>query len=329
MLKHAKRASLALLKGAGVFRIFANSRWRSRRLVILCYHGISLADEHRWDPTLFMSPRDFAARLDILAARRYNVLPLGEAVKRLYARDLPPRSVAITFDDGNYDFYRQAWPLLKERGLPVTVYQTTFYCGYSRPVFNVGARYLLWKAGRAREWQPLWERSEREHWDAARKDEELAALAAAAGVDYEAMCRSRILCLMNQAEIAELHAAGVDFQLHTHRHRTPPDRELFLREIRDNRSELRSYTGARAAHFCYPSGVTRPEFLPWLEEAGVASATTCVPALANARSNPLLLPRFVDHPSLSAVEFESCLSGFGLLLPNEGQVRRTAATPLY
>jgi peptidoglycan/xylan/chitin deacetylase (PgdA/CDA1 family) len=318
MLKHAKRATLAVGKSAGVFRLFENSRWRSRRVVILCYHGISLSDEHLWDPTLFMSPRDFAKRLDILAARRYTVLPLGEAVERLYANDLPPRSVAITFDDGNYDFYRQAWPLLRERGFPVTVYQTTFYCVYNRPVFNVGARYLLWKAGRAQAWQRLWERSERERWNAARKDEELASLAAAAGVDYEAMCRSRILCLMNQAEIAELHEAGVDFQLHTHRHRTPLDRELFLREIHDNRSQLCAFTGARAAHFCYPSGVTRPEFLPWLEEAAVASAATCRPGLASARSNPLLLPRFVDHSSLSAVEFESCLSGLGLLLPNEG-----------
>lgn len=319
MLKHVKRASLALAKGAGVLRLFENSGWRSRRLAILCYHGISLDDEHLWDPTLFMSARDFAGRLDILARKRYNVLPLEEAVKRLYARDLPPKSVAITFDDGNYDFYRQAWPLLRQHGFPVTVYQTTYYCDYNRPVFNVAARYLLWK-GRAPDerWQRLWETSGREHWDAARKDEALAALAAEAGVDYEAMCRSRILCLMNPAEIADLHAAGVDFELHTHRHRTPLDRELFLREIHDNRARLRDFTGARARHFCYPSGAHRPEFLPWLEEEGVASATTCVPALCNASSNPLLLPRFVDHPSLSAVEFESCLSGFGLLLPNEG-----------
>jgi len=317
-LKQFKRTSLSVLKGAGVFRLFESSGWRSRRLAILCYHGISLDDEHHWDPALFMSPRDFAMRLEILERKRYNVLPLGEAVKRLYAGDLPPRSVAITFDDGNYDFYSQAWPLVRERGFPVTVYQTTYYCDYNRPVFNVGARYLLWKAGRAQAWQALWEQSERERWDAARKDEALAALAAAAGVDYEAMCRRRILCLMKPAEIAELQAAGVDFQMHTHRHRTPLDRELFLREIRDNRARLREITGARAAHFCYPSGVHRPEFLPWLAEESVATATTCVPALCGPDANPLLLPRIVDHPSLSPVEFESCISGFGLLLPNSG-----------
>ena len=52
---------------------------------------------------------------------RRSILRLGEALERPETQELPPRSVAVTFDDGAYDFYRQAYPLLKKYGVPVTV----------------------------------------------------------------------------------------------------------------------------------------------------------------------------------------------------------------
>lgn len=56
-----------------------------------------------------------------LAGMRRSILRLGEALERPETQELPPRSVAVTFDDGAYDFYRQAYPLLKKYGVPVTV----------------------------------------------------------------------------------------------------------------------------------------------------------------------------------------------------------------
>jgi hypothetical protein len=101
----------------------------------------------------------------------------------------------------------------------------------------------------------------------------------------------------------------VDIQLHTHRHRTPNDRALFLRELVDNRARIDPIRDGSARHFCYPSGVYRPEFLPWLEEAGVVSATTCDPGLASRKSEPLLLPRLVDSSFLSPLDVEGWLTG--------------------
>ena len=87
MRKQIRRATLHLLRNTGVFRLLRESEWRRQRLLILCYHGISLEDEHQWRPGLYMEPRTLEQRLGILRAGGYNVLPLGEALQRLYAKE--------------------------------------------------------------------------------------------------------------------------------------------------------------------------------------------------------------------------------------------------
>jgi hypothetical protein len=145
--------------------------------------------------------------------------------------------------------------------------------------------------------------------------------------EYREIIERRILQLMTGDEVAEAASSGVDIQLHTHRHRTPLDRELFRREIRDNRDHIRAMIGKTATmHFCYPSGVYEPEFLPWLEEAGVLSATTCESGIASADDHRLLLPRIIDTSGLSDIEFESWLSGASEIL-GRASGRRRAAGP--
>src|ERR1017187_5051619 len=136
MLRLLKINTLRLGRGLGVFGAVAGSRWRQQRLLILCYHGLSLKDEHKWR-SLFVTPTFFRNRLEILVRLQYRVLPLGDAVRMLREGSLPPKSVAITFDDGFHDFYQFGFPLLREFGFPATVYQTTYYCAHPFPIFNL------------------------------------------------------------------------------------------------------------------------------------------------------------------------------------------------
>jgi len=131
--------------------------------------------------------------------------------------------------------------------------------------------------------------------------------------------------LMKPEEVNRLVKDGVDFQLHTHRHRVPRDRDLFIREIVDNRSFLAAVGQAHAQHFCYPSGVHEARFLPWLGELGVRSATTGDPGLAGSRTEALLLPRLIDTSALSDVEFEGWLYGMSDVLPLRAQAPRDRA----
>jgi peptidoglycan/xylan/chitin deacetylase (PgdA/CDA1 family) len=167
------------------------------------------------------------------------------------------------------------------------------------------------------------DRSEAENLTGVQKNEIAALLAQMLGVDYNALCAKRILHLMTRDEVANLAAQGVDIQLHTHRHRTPENEELFRLEIRDNRQSLPE-AAKQAQHFCYPAGVYRRQFLGWLQAESVISATTCDVALSTRQSDPLLLPRFVDTTKRTAVEFESWLTGVGDLL-----AFRRAATQQY
>jgi len=343
MLRTLKLAGLRLAKGAGLTTRFLNSEWRRQRLLILCYHGISLDDEHLWSPGLYMPVDLFRTRMAALAAHKCAVLPLGEAIERLYAGTLPKRSVAVTFDDGTQDFYSRAYPVLKEFGVPATVYVTTYYAEYNRPAFDVMCSYLLWKGrartlewaevlpgrilldddGRAQVWKMLREFAERTNATGREKDSLLATLAARLDVNYDDLCARRILHIMNPSEIAELAGQGVDVQLHTHRHRAPVQRDAFTKDIDDNRVRIEDWTRRRAEHFCYPSGFYVPEFFDWLRERGVISATTCETGICTRSTNRLALPRLVDTRGLTANEFDAWLSGLGALLR-----RRATIDPL-
>jgi peptidoglycan/xylan/chitin deacetylase (PgdA/CDA1 family) len=331
-----KRGALSLMRSTGMMRLAANSSWRQERLAILCYHSISREDEHEWAPALFITQEHFRNRLQWLAENEYNVVPLAEGLERLRRGDLPPRAVAITFDDGTCDFADLAWPLLERYQMPATVYWTTYYAGLEQPVFGMMCDYLLWR-GRAggadaRLWgssghRALGERQQRaavlkeieefmqqRRMPLAERHQWCAGLAEALGVDYAAILQRRTLQVMSPAEAREIARRGADVQLHTHRHRTPLDRDLFAREIHDNRERIEAVSGRRTNHFCYPSGQLAVEFFPWLEELGVNSAVTCESGLAGRDSHPYLLPRIVDTSTLSTTEFEGWLSGARLLL---------------
>jgi peptidoglycan/xylan/chitin deacetylase (PgdA/CDA1 family) len=334
----ARQLKLGLLGGlnsSGLSGFVLRSGWRRQRLLILCYHGTSLDDEHLWNGGLYIPAETLRRRLEYLASSGCNVLRLGEAVERLYRADLPPRSVVITYDDGNYDFYKQAFPIISEFGLPVTVYWTTYYAEYNRPVFDVMLSYLLWKnrgrtfslsevetgsfmldeAGQQRADRLVRSYVRTHNLSAREKDALLSQLAASLNIDYEALCRRRLLSIMTPAEARELAAAGVDLQLHTHRHRTSVRPELFRREIEDNRVRVEAASSRPAEHFCYPGGFMLPEFPQWLRENRVTTATTCTAGLCSRDTDAMLMPRLLDTTGLTMTEFAAWISGVAALLP--------------
>jgi peptidoglycan/xylan/chitin deacetylase (PgdA/CDA1 family) len=105
-------------------------RWLRSRFVgytlILAYHRVANVEQ---DPFLMcVSPQHFTEQLQVL---NEFTRPIGMRgfIKRLADKNLPPRSVVITFDDGYADVLYHAKPLLESYQIPATVFVTTGYIG--------------------------------------------------------------------------------------------------------------------------------------------------------------------------------------------------------
>lgn len=339
MLGQAKLAFFRTARDTGSSLALGKSNWRRQRLLLLCYHGVSVRDEHSWNPELYITAQRLEERLSLLRDLDANILSLSEALQRLAVGSLPPRSVAITFDDGAADFALRAMPVLRKYEAPATVYLTTYYVErQGMPVWNTAASYILWLARHRRTvdlqglvtgagsfdlfdvpnrkaaldaFRQRWQNTTTEA-----KHDALGRLASMLDIDFFEMLRCRQLQLMTPDEVSGLPSDLIQVELHTHRHRTPLDSVLFRRELDENRAIIHDLTGRAPRHFCYPSGHARLEFLNWLREAGVESATTCAPGLASGRHNPLLLPRLVDTSHTPQETFIAWVTGVAAWLPH-------------
>jgi peptidoglycan/xylan/chitin deacetylase (PgdA/CDA1 family)/predicted ATP-grasp superfamily ATP-dependent carboligase len=101
-----------------------STRWSLARkdgepqgLRILFYHRVS---DERDD--LAVTPRRFREQMDYLLREGYSVLDVHAAFEQLETGQLPPRTVAVNFDDGYQDVVEHALPVLAERGFRATVF---------------------------------------------------------------------------------------------------------------------------------------------------------------------------------------------------------------
>jgi peptidoglycan/xylan/chitin deacetylase (PgdA/CDA1 family) len=92
----------------------------SKRLLVLGWHNV--AGTYAFPSRGDTGRRGFAQQMRILS-RTANVLALDDALGRLaHGESLPPRAVAITFDDGYADNLTLAVPILERLGLPATFF---------------------------------------------------------------------------------------------------------------------------------------------------------------------------------------------------------------
>ena len=104
--------------------------------VVFIYHRFG---EDRY-PTTSVTLDQLDAHLDHLAQAGYRVLPLDRIVDAISAgTKLPDRAVAITIDDAYDSIYTEAFPRLRERGWPFTVFVCT------DPVDQGLRGYLTWE----------------------------------------------------------------------------------------------------------------------------------------------------------------------------------------
>lgn len=92
---------------------------RYKTVPVLLYHRITEGKPARTAVTR----EAFTAQMDLLAREGYHVIPLSQLVDFLrFTGSVPPKAVAITFDDGWTSTYRLAWPVLRQHEFPATLF---------------------------------------------------------------------------------------------------------------------------------------------------------------------------------------------------------------
>ncbi len=319
-LPPSRRAKTALSRA--LVRSGAAELWyrtvTSRRLQfrVLGYHRVS---EHPQpagtiEEALAVPVAAFARQMAYVR-RKFAARPLedfGTFQRNPRAFSKPP--LAVTFDDGYRDNVTLALPILREHGIPATIFVTTGYLG-QRALFwwnelsswvwhAVPGRYCLVLGGTQR-YVRLAKGAERRRlswW----LFQTLCALPEKEKEEYLAHIK-RVLCpegespaqgleMLAADELAHPHGTNMRFGAHTVHHvvLTKVPREQAQREIIDSIAQLRLCTGAEVTSFAYPLGDNSsfdPHIQGYLAHAGIRYAVTTLKGANGPDQDPLALRR--------------------------------------
>ena len=126
-----------VLAGCGLLTALEATDRTTDRVSVVAYHRIDeLETEPDLDPGLISAnPADFRAQMEAIAYR-YTAISLDQlSAAHRGEESLPARAVLLTFDDGYEDFERQAWPILRELGLPAVLFVPTSFPDVVGPGF--------------------------------------------------------------------------------------------------------------------------------------------------------------------------------------------------
>jgi peptidoglycan/xylan/chitin deacetylase (PgdA/CDA1 family) len=101
---------------------------------ILMYHRIAPPVPGVEPPTWNVTPDRMRSQLAGLLSRGFKAWPLEKLIAA--QRDsavVPAGAFAVTFDDGHESNFTEAWPILRELGIPATIFLATKYLDAARP----------------------------------------------------------------------------------------------------------------------------------------------------------------------------------------------------
>lgn len=281
------------------------------RLSIVIFHRVRPAP----DP-LFPDDPDIQ-RFDQICAwlsAWYRVLPLDEAVERMARGALPPRSLAITFDDGYADNHDLALPILQAHGLCATFFIATGFLGGGRmwndtvidAVRQSGQPSLDLKGLRL----PGLERIEL--LTTPQRQEAIHRLLGALKYLPHAQRLQMSECIAEQAHVAPrtdlmmtadqvrgLASGGMQIGAHTVAHpiMAALDDATAERELAQSKCELESLLGRPVTLFAYPNGKPGQDYrrrdVELVRRLGFKAAVSTAPGAACQADDRLFeLPRF-------------------------------------
>jgi len=276
---------------------------------VLTFHGLceDASATGVLDSSLHLPVSTFRAVCEQLN-EAYEVMPLAEMIRQLNTgQTLPQGAVAITFDDGLASNYQLGFPVLKELGLPATIFLATGFLDGTHPLWFQEVDAILKARGASTDelFQTL-------HRLKTLPDPEMRGEIAKLGsVGVGPTPAVTLPITWDQAR--EMKASGlIDFGGHTHTH--PILARCSLEQQAEEISQCRERIAAELSNapklFAYTNGGPTDftaDTQRLLAEHGFEAACTMMPARLTASSASYALPRY-GNPT-SVLESKATASG--------------------
>lgn len=300
---------MGLLGGTPLVR-GAAKRVCGRGATVFALHRVLPEATPCFEPEMVTWEATFGRFLDWLQ-ENYEVMPMKEIYDR---RNEPvnaerPRC-ALTFDDGWRDNYLYAFPQLKQRNLPATIFLPLRFIGTTRMFWQE----KLWLAMNAVESRPALEGVLKQvalrtpwfppvdpnmtYWNLKmtllrRPAEEAEQFTERFAGSVPAFVPSPDRSFVDWGEVEEMRKSSISFGSHTLNHvlLLTAEPRTGRREIEGSREELKTRLGEEPCGFAYPWGALGPATRPQVSEAGYDFAVTVKPGLVTENTDRFLIPR--------------------------------------
>ena len=264
-----------IYQGLAITRLprFLNRTLFRKAHTVITYHGVRNADLPIPDECFIARDRFISQMLYV--KRHFTVVPLSQALDLAVSRKKPVLPLlSITFDDGFQNVYDNAFPVLKELGLPATVFlvtsltdtdNTIWYCTLNHAFSETNMRSMVWRDRRFDLTNP----GNRVHacltLQGILKEmphdvlvREVDGIISSLGFDPgRGLPKNSPFRILSSRDIQQMHKSGfIEFGAHTHTHSILSllTEEAQEREIRSSIDRVCAITGKQCTLFSYPNG---------------------------------------------------------------------------
>lgn len=257
--------------------------------------------------------------LTYLAAQKWDVVTIGEAVRRSGSTDNPGRYVNFSIDDCYRDSFELLAPLFRRHNVPLTLFVTTGIPDGTLPLWSVGLEDALAERDRVvvegevvvlatdEQRRAAYQRIST-RWDGPDSARHYDAFCAANGIDMDAMHWKHAISW----EMLEVLARDplIEIGAHTINHPrvSTLSTEAALAELSGSRIRLNERLGINVQHVAFPYGRAvdcGPRDFALARKAGFLGAATTRKGLLRGVHDRFSLPRNTingSHRSLAAME---------------------------